>query len=142
MAEGALRQAAERRGLSLRIDSAGTASYHIGSPPDPRAIDVAHRHGVDISGQVARRLEATDFYEFTHIIALDRSNLEGVRARAPRLGEAQISMMLDAVEGREGQPVADPYYGTDADFENAWALISEAADAWAERLALEARQRR
>ena len=41
MAEGAFRAAAARAGLECDVDSAGTAAYHIGHPPDPRAIATA-----------------------------------------------------------------------------------------------------
>ncbi len=138
IAEGAFRELARERGFACLVDSAGTASYHLGSPPDPRAIAAAARHGVDISGQAARQIERDDFYRFTHIVALDRANLEGIRSRAPRDATAQYSMLLDAVEGRTGEPVADPYYGDDAAFDAAWDVISEGVEAWLTRLVREA----
>lgn len=134
MAEGAFRAAAEARGLSLLVDSAGTASYHLGQGPDARAITVARNHGVDIADQAARQIERDDFYRFTHIIAMDRANLEGLRSKAPRDGTARLAMLLDAVEGRRGEPVADPYYGDAAAFEAAWQVISRGVEAWAEKL--------
>lgn len=129
MAEGAFRAAALRKGLDCRVDSAGTASYHIGSPPDPRAIAVASAHGIEIAGQSARQIERDDFYRFSHIIALDRANLEAMRSRVPRDATASMALLLDAVEGRRGDPVADPYYGDTADFEATWRVIEEAVDA-------------
>lgn len=125
MAEGAFRAAAKRNGLDCIVDSAGTASYHIGDPPDPRAIATARAHGVEIGGQSARQIALKDFYRFNHIIALDSANLEGIKARAPRDGTASISMLFDAVEGRAGHPVPDPYHGTADDFASAWAAINE-----------------
>ena len=142
MAEGMFRAAAQERGLSCLVDSAGTASYHSDSPPDPRAIAVASRNGIDISGQSARQIERDDFYRFTHIIALDRANLEGVRAKAPRDGTARLAMLMDAVEGRRGEPVADPYYGDTAAFDAAWQMIALGTNAWAERLMNETLQHR
>lgn len=115
------------------MDSAGTASYHVGSPPDPRAIAVATRNGIDISGQAARQIERDDFYRFSHIIALDRANLEEVRARAPRDGTASLAMLMDVVDGRRGEPVADPYYGDAAAFDRAWSIINLGVNAWADR---------
>ena len=134
MAEGMFRAVAQERGLSCFVDSAGTASYHSDSPPDPRAIAVAARHGIDIAGRTARQIDRDDFYRFTHIIALDRANLEGVRAKAPRDGTARLAMLMDAVEGRRGQPVADPYYGDVAAFDAAWNAIRMGVEAWTERL--------
>lgn len=138
MAQGAFRAAAQERGLSVHVDSAGTASYHVGHRPDPRAIAVASLNGVDISGQSARQIERDDFFRFSHIIALDRANLEGLRAKAPRDSTARLAMLMDAVEGRRGEPVADPYYGDVAAFEAAWNAIRIGVDAWADRLLHEA----
>lgn len=134
MAEGAFRAAAQARGLAVNVDSAGTASYHVGHQPDPRAIAMASLKGIDIAGQSARQIERDDFYRFSHIIALDRANLEGVRAKAPRDGTATLAMLMDAVEGRRGEPVPDPYYGDTAAFEHAWNLIDLGVAAWADRL--------
>lgn len=140
MAEGAFREAAAKAGLDahldMRIDSAGTADYHIGSPPDPRAIAAARAKGVDISGAQGRQLTASDFHEFTHIFALDTANLVGVRAREPRHGTAAVAMLLDAV-GRGGEPVPDPYYGDDEGFAECWEVVSEACDAMVERFLAE-----
>lgn len=124
------------------VDSAGTASYHIGDQPDPRAVAIAGLNGVDITGQRARQIERDDFYRFSHIIALDRANLEGLRAKAPRDGTARLAMLLDAVEGRRGEPVADPYYGDAAAFEAAWSVIDIGVKAWADRLMQEAASQR
>jgi len=140
MAEGAFRAAAVERGLSCHVDSAGTASYHLGSQPDSRAIRVARLNGIDIAGQAARQIERDDFYRFNYIIALDRANLEGLRARAPRDGTATLAMLMDAVEGRRGEPVADPYYGDTAAFDRAWSVITVGVTAWADKLMVEAAQ--
>lgn len=134
MAEGAFRQAARDAGLGCRVDSVGTAGYHIGESPDPRAIATARKHGVDISGLQGRQLAPSDFEEFTHIFALDTANLAGIRSRAPRSAESQISLLLDAVPGREGQTVADPYYGDEEDFERVWSDISVAVEHVVEKL--------
>ncbi len=142
MAEGAFRVAALEQEFSFHVDSAGTASYHIGSQPDPRAIAVASLNGVDITGQSARQIERDDFYRFSHIIAMDRANLEGLRARAPRDGTATLAMLMDAVDGRRGEPIADPYYGDEAAFEAAWSVISLGAGAWVDRLIREGVQQR
>lgn len=138
MAEGAFRALAREQGFACLVDSAGTASYHLGSPPDPRAIAVAERNGVHIGGQFARQIEREDFYRFSHIVALDRANLEGVRSRAPRDASAKMSMLMDAVEGRAGEPVPDPYYGDEAAFAATWEMIGIGVEAWLARLMREA----
>lgn len=134
LAEGAFRAAAGAAGLNVRIDSAGTAGYHIGDPPDPRAIRTAARHGVDIAGYRGRQAEPQDFAAFTHIFALDRHNLRDLEAIAPLHHNAQLGLLLDLVSGREGDPVADPYYGDEEGFEVTWAEVSAAAQALVARL--------
>lgn len=129
MAEGALRAAAEKAGLDIQVDSVGTASYHIGEPPDPRAIATAARHGVDISGLTGRQLAEADFHRFTHIFALDKANMAGIKGRTPRNSSAQIALLLDVLEGRAGEAVPDPYYGDDNGFEECWQTINEAVEA-------------
>ncbi len=129
MAEGALRAAATRAGLDIDVDSCGTAAYHVGNPPDPRAIATASNHGVDISDLAARQLTVNDFRTFTHIFALDTANLAGIKAKAPRDGTAKVQLLLDIVPGREGETVIDPYYGDDGGFEATWDDVTAAAEA-------------
>lgn len=137
LAEGALRAEAARLNLDLHIDSAGTGNWHAGEPPDERAISVAARYGVDISGLRARQVRRADFHAFTHVIALDHDNLTNLRRLAPTDATAELSLLLDHVEGREGQAVADPWFGDAAGFETTWAEVSAAARALAARLRAE-----
>lgn len=134
MAEGAFRAAASKVGLEVSIDSVGTASYHIGDSPDPRAVAVAAQHGVDISTLRGRQLAKEDFARFTHIIALDTANMAGIKSRAPRGSTAQLSLLLDVQDGTSGASVADPYYGDESDFASCWAQIVEATEKLAEQL--------
>ncbi|WP_125257036.1 low molecular weight protein-tyrosine-phosphatase [Brevundimonas fluminis] len=135
LAEGALCAEAARRGLDLTVDSAGTGDWHAGEAPDRRAQATARRHGVDVSGLRARQVSPDDFRRFDHVIALDHENLANLRALAPADATAQLSLLLDWVPGRAGQAVADPWFGDEAGFETAWADVSAAARAIADRLA-------
>lgn len=134
LAEGAFRAEAERLGLDVVVDSAGTGGWHAGDPPDRRSVAVARRNGVDISGQRARKVTKDDFRAFTHIYALDHDNLEGLRAIAPRDATAEVGLLLDLVPGHQGRAVADPYYGDDAGFDATWRDVVMAAEALARRL--------
>jgi protein-tyrosine phosphatase len=134
LAEGALRAEAARIGLDLIVDSAGTGNWHAGEPPDLRAQAVARRNGVDISALRARQVRPADFRRFTHVIALDHDNLTNLRKLAPHGATAEFSLLLDHVEGREGQAVTDPWFGEEAGFETTWAEAVEAARGLAARL--------
>jgi protein-tyrosine phosphatase len=50
-AEGVFRAVAAREApeLTLEVDSAGTAGYHVGEPPDARTRAGASRRGYDLS---------------------------------------------------------------------------------------------
>ena len=137
MAEGAFRAAAMRAGLECDVDSAGTAAYHIGHPPDPRAIATARSNGVEIGSQLARQIMREDFYRFTHIFAMDEANRVGIRAQSPRDGTARVALLMDALEGSEGKPVIDPYYGDETLFARVWSEIAAATEALAARFARE-----
>lgn len=134
MAEAAFRQAAHEEGLDVEIESAGTSDWHVGNPPDRRAQATALRYGVDISRYAARQVEPGDFRHFTHIFALDHHNLADLRAIRPSGARADLALLLDLVEGREGESVGDPYYGGDEGFEQAWTDVSAAARALVARL--------
>ena len=134
LAEAAFRQEAERAGLAVEADSAGTGDWHVGHAPDPRAQAVALREGVDISRYQARQIVAEDFRRFDMIFALDAENLVNLRRLAPSDSGANISLLLDLVPGRQGQAVADPYYGDDAGFDITWRDVSQAAKALVSRL--------
>ncbi len=127
LAEAALRAEAARLRLDLIVDSAGTGNWHAGEAPDPRAQATARRHGIDISGLKARQVKPADFRRFTHIVALDHDNLENLRRLRPDDATAELSLLLDHVPGREGQAVADPYFGDDDGFEVTWAEVTAAA---------------
>ena len=137
LAEAAFRAHAAQAGLDTVIDSAGIGAWHVGEPPDRRAQAVAHRHGVDISRYRGRQVEPADFGRFSHIFALDRDNLAGLRRMAPVDATAEVGLLLDLVPGLEGQSVADPYYGEDAGFEQTWRQVEAAARALVARLTRE-----
>jgi protein-tyrosine phosphatase len=137
LAEAALRAEAERLGLEVEVDSAGTGDWHVGRSPDPRAEAAAKRNGVDISHLRARQVMPVDFRRFDHIVALDAENLANLRALRPAGATAEVSLLLDHVPGREGEAIADPYYGEDADFDTAWRDMAEGARRLAGKLAAE-----
>jgi protein-tyrosine phosphatase len=134
LAEAAFRAETTRLGYRVEIDSAGTGDWHEGEPPDRRAQAVAKRHGADITGLRARQVTRQDFHKFSHIVALDTENLTALRKLRPPDSTAEISLLLDHVPGREGQAVADPYYGDESGFEMTWNDVTEGAAALAHRL--------
>lgn len=134
LAEAAFREEARRLKLDVIADSAGTGRWHIDFPPDARAQAVARKHSVDISALRGRQVKPADFHRFTHVVAMDHDNLANLRRLAPADATAELSLLLDHVEGREGQAVADPYFGEDDGFEVTWADVTAGARALAAEL--------
>lgn len=131
MAEGAMRAQIAASGLAGRVevDSAGTAGWHAGRPPDQRAIECAARHGVDIAGLRARQLQEADFLRFDRILCADADNLRATaeRCAAPVPTPGQLAMWLPWAGIEYMKSIPDPYYGGPEDFEQTWALVEEAA---------------
>jgi len=76
-------------------------------------------------------VKPADFRRFTHLVAMDHDNLANLRRIAPPDATAKLSLLLDHVEGRAGQAVADPYYGEDDGFDVTWADVTDGARALA-----------
>lgn len=135
LAEAAFRREADRIGLDVEIDSAGTGDWHVGRAPDPRAQAVARLNGIDIGHYRARQVTPEDFRRFTHIVALDTQNFADLEAMRPADGTAELALLLDHVEGRLGEAVADPYYGDESGFGLTWRDVTAGAEALARRIA-------
>lgn len=140
-AEGVLAAKAALRGLTLRVDSAGTLDYHVGEPPDARAIKHAGRRGYDLSKQRARQVRVADFEEFDYILAMDRGHLMQLQAAAPTGAKARLRLFLAVFEGSAVRDVPDPYYGGDAGFEEVLDLVEEASERWLDLFEQERQQR-
>lgn len=116
------------------VDSAGTAGYHVGNPPDKRSIAVAKKYGVDISRQKCRRFSEIDFLEFDLIYVMDRNNFSNVASLATTVQEAsKIKLLLDEVD-LGIREVPDPYYGGEDGFEKVYQMIDKACEAIAKKL--------
>lgn len=136
MAEGWLRaRIAQTPSLAGRIevDSAGLGSWHVGGPPDPRAIATAAAYGVDISAQRARLLQAADFRSDTLILCADASTLRETQRRGLGGSAAGVARMLEWA-GLVPFDLADPYQGGPADFDAVWHRIDAAGERMIGRL--------
>lgn len=135
LAEGVFRHVADANGFAgrLLIDSAGTGGWHIGSPPDPRSVEVAKRNGIDISGQTCREVTDADFARFDMILGMDCSNVDELVARAPDGAGDRVGLFMDVALGR-AEEVPDPYYGGASGFDDVYRMILTASRALAGRL--------
>jgi protein-tyrosine phosphatase len=128
-AEGVFRQLlkTEAPELPVDVDSAGTADYHVGSPPDPRSRRAALRRGIDLSGLRGRQVSPRDFAEFDFILAMDRANLRELGAMVPRNSRARLQLFMEYAPAAGFLEVPDPYCGDAAAFDEVLDLITAAS---------------
>ncbi|TXH81501.1 MAG: low molecular weight phosphotyrosine protein phosphatase [Rhizobium sp.] len=124
LAEGIFRHLADEAGHAgeFEVDSAGTGGWHQGERPDRRSIAVAAGHGIDISGQRARRLAPADFGRFDLILAMDQDNLKNLRKAAPAEVLGKLHLFNALALGRD-KDIPDPYYGDRDDFETVYTML-------------------
>jgi protein-tyrosine phosphatase len=136
LAEGVFRSVLAEQGIAqdFLLDSAGTGGWHAGSAPDPRSIAIAAAHGIDISGQKARKVAAADFTRFDLIFGMDRSNVDDLRLLAPAAAQDRLHLFLEFA-GSRARDVPDPYFGGADGFADVYRMIREASEALAAKLA-------
>tara|TARA_B100001758_G_C18248358_1_gene524435 strand:- start:282 stop:731 length:450 start_codon:yes stop_codon:yes gene_type:complete len=133
LAEGILKE--KTKNIGVQVDSAGTASYHIGNPPDKRSIDIANKYNINISTQRARKFHYSDFSRFDIIYAMDKDNYAQLMKQANSKEEKnKIRMILNEIEPKSFKSVPDPYYGGDNGFQEVYNLLSIACEKIALRI--------
>jgi protein-tyrosine phosphatase len=131
IAEATMFDLIAEKGFSNKIivDSAGTADYHIGSLPDHRTRKNATKHGMNLNHK-CRQLSIQDFSDFDYIVAMDKNNLADIQTLSLlAFGTHQSDETVFLL--RKFDPIAttvdsvpDPYYGTDADFEDVYQIVN------------------
>lgn len=112
----------------IMCDSAGTAGYHIGSPPDRRMAAAARQKGIELKGQ-ARQLVAADLVEFDWILAMDQDNYRDIVALDPSGQlQAKVKLMCEFCRHHRDREVPDPYYGGPEGFTYVIELLSDACE--------------
>lgn len=127
MAHGFMEGLIAKYQLDWTVDSAGTNGFHDGEHPDPRAILEMKKHGLDISKQVSRKIQAQDLESFDLILTMDRQNLNYVKKLG---GDRDISekvhLLLKYANVQNAEEVPDPYY--DNRFQESGKLIQLACE--------------
>lgn len=114
---------------SIICDSAGTAGYHIGSPPDRRmAVAAASQLGIKLRGQ-ARQFKKSDFENSDLILARDRENYQDILSLDPA-GQYRdkVRLMCDFCSRHPTKEVPDPYYGGKEGFNHVLDLLLDASE--------------
>jgi protein-tyrosine phosphatase len=130
MAEGVFGQMIRQAGLDdvVKVASAGTHGFHVGEPPDKRAVATAARRGYDISELRARQVQASDFDEHDLILAMDWDNLSLLQQTAPKRNHHKIQLLMRFATEHESATIPDPYYGNAQGFEQVLEYVIDACN--------------
>jgi protein-tyrosine phosphatase len=113
--------------LQVEVDSAGTADYHLGEPPDLRSQRAAMRRGIDLGALRARQVTPADFARFDLILAMDRANLLELEAMRPKNSRARVQLFLEYAPELGRLEVPDPYLRDASGFEEVLDLSAAAS---------------
>jgi len=135
-AEGVFRAAVQQAGLAaqVRVASAGIGNWHVGSPPDRRAIQAARRRGYDLTALRGRQVEPADFARFGWILGMDDANLRALTTMKPPEYGGYLGLLLDFAPELGVREVPDPYYGGPAGFDRVLDLVEASAAGLVARL--------
>ena len=109
----------------IEVDSAGTHSWNIGSPPDMSAQMAARKQGIDISELRARRISREDYDYYDYIVAMDNSNLKNMLAVCEKQNRHKLKLLLDYAEKTDVTEIPDPYGEGMDGFETVYGLIEQ-----------------
>lgn len=126
LAEHIFRHLAEQAGVAgkYRVDSAGTAGYHIGESPDSRMRQVAKEYGLVYDGS-GRQVQRRDFDEFDMIVPMDMSNKSNLMrlTNGPEHEGKIYTMRSFDPQGSPSDGVPDPYYGGIDGFHTTYRIV-------------------
>ncbi|MCP5146112.1 MAG: low molecular weight phosphotyrosine protein phosphatase [Gammaproteobacteria bacterium] len=124
--ENVMRAQLEQVGLAdvIRCDSAGTAAYHVGEPPDQRMIATGQRRGYPMTG-TARKVTRQDLDDFDLVLAMDDDNYHHLLNMSGDAPKHDIRRFCEFLTHFEDSAVPDPYYGGAAGFDYVIDLLED-----------------
>ena len=129
MAQGILENKIKEEELDVEVDSAATSDYHIGDPPDPRAIKKAAEYKIDITHYRGRQIAAEDFEKFDKIYVMDSSNYSNtLEVCSKDNAKNKVEMILNLSYPGKNKSVPDPYFGGEDGFEEVYRMLDAACD--------------
>lgn len=136
MAEAIFRDIVEKSDYSsqFKIDSAGTAGYHIGKIPDRRTLEVLATNEIE-TNHLAQKMDEADLDTFDHLVVMDEANFEHVHHMFHTLKHKppppeKVFLIRDYdPEVRGVQEVPDPYYGGKKEFKEVYNVLWRSCEA-------------
>jgi protein-tyrosine phosphatase len=114
----------------IGVDSVGTHDFHVGEPPDHRALQAGRARGYEFGDLRARQLDMQDFIDFHLILAMHREHYQQLLRRCLPGTEKKLAMFLDAAPESGLMDVPDPYHGEPDAFEHTLDLIESGSRGW------------
>lgn len=137
-AEAIFKSFAEKEGLPVLVDSAGTSGWHEGEKADSRMRAFARKHGYEITSISRPFRRSSDFDHFDVIIPMDDNNFYDLKEQAGTIEELEkIAHICDYLTGTGYTYIPDPYYGGEEGFVLVIKLLEKASA----RLVAELRER-
>ncbi|WP_025735069.1 low molecular weight protein-tyrosine-phosphatase [Mycobacterium genavense] len=126
MAEKMFADQLRRRGLgdAVRVTSAGTGNWHVGSGADERAAKVLRAHGYS-TDHTAAQLD-DDHLGADLLVTLGRNHFRMLQQLGVDADRIRMLRSFDPRSGAHALDVEDLYYGDHADFEEVLAGIEAA----------------
>lgn len=101
-------------------DSAAILKYHIGNPPEPRAMSTLHKHGITKYSHIARLIKKADFNEYDWIFGMDDYIMECLYHYRPKNSKAIVEI-LGKYDPNGEMNIRDPLFDDDSHgFEKAY----------------------
>ena len=119
-----------REGLSdqVRVESAGTAGYHVGASADLRSAQAARRRGITLPSR-AQQFERDDFQRFDYVLCMDGNNYSDLAVLARDEDKQKLFLLRDFdPDSEKGSHVPDPYYGGPQGFDEVLDLCFAACE--------------
>ena len=125
-----MRHKVKQHGLNWDIESAGTESYHIGEAPHRFSQKICAAHGIDISGQRAKKFVAESFGEYDKIYAMATDVYEEIRhIGGPGADMSKVELFLNELHPGSNESVPDPYYGGEEGYKPVYEMIDKTCSA-------------
>ncbi len=136
LAEGILQHKADNAKLGWKVDSAGTANYHVGDPPHHLSQKVAKMNGIDISHERGRQFKKQDMVDFDRIYMMDSSNYADVKRVSKELwDEEKTGLILNELYPGKNLDVPDPWSGPEKEYHEVFEMLDKACDKIIEKYA-------
>ncbi len=126
MAEKMFAHQIDERGLAdvVRVTSAGTGGWHVGDAADRRASHVLREHGYPTAHRAAQMDD--DHLSADMVVALGRDHARILRDMGVPADRLRMLRSFDPRSGSHPPDVDDPYYGSQGDFDDVFAVIEAA----------------